>query len=207
MHATALLLLTLAAAGADAGDAPTAHDRFLENLLAHCTEAYAGRVVANEPVTGPDPFADRYLVLHVAACGDNGARLTFFVSDDTEREWIVKRTERGLQLRHTHRTAEGSPLSLTNYGGETVDEGTATRQEFPADPYTVALFEREDLEIGIDNVWAMEIEPGKRLTYELSRDDGRLLRIEFDLAHPVEAPETALTLAAKRAADDDDWDD
>ena len=177
-------------------------DRFLDNLRAHCGEAYAGRVVANEPVTGPDPFANRYLVMHVAECTPEQVRLTFHVSDDGEREWILNRTKRGLQLRHAHRTSNGMPMSLTMYGGETVDEGTPTRQEFPADAYTIALFEREDLEVGRDNVWAMELADDERFVYELARDDGRLLQIAFDLAHPVELPETALTLAARRATDD-----
>lgn len=177
-------------------------DRFLDNLAEHCGEAFAGRVVANEPVTGPDPFANRYLVMHVAECEPDELRLTFHVSDDGERQWILKRTERGLQLRHSHRTADGTPLALTMYGGETVDVGTPLRQEFPADAYTIALFEREDLDVGRDNVWAMEIEEDRRFVYELARDDGRLLQIEFDLAHPVELPETALTLAARRAADE-----
>ena len=177
-------------------------DRFLDNLRAHCGEAYAGRVVANEPVTGPDPVAHRYLVMHVAECTPEQVRLTFHVSDDGEREWILNRTKRGLQLRHAHRTSNGMPMSLTMYGGETVDEGTPTRQEFPADAYTIALFEREDLEVGRDNVWAMELADDERFVYELARDDGRLLQIAFDLAHPVELPETALTLAARRATDD-----
>ena len=34
-------------------------DRFLDNLASHCGEAYAGRVVANEPGTGPQPLANR----------------------------------------------------------------------------------------------------------------------------------------------------
>lgn len=200
MHATALIFAALAAAGA--ADAPTNADRFMERLSSHCGGAYAGRVVTNEPVTGPDPFADRYLVMYVADCKPDEVALEFFVSDDWEREWIVKRTDTGLQLRHVHRAADGMPLALTMYGGETVDAGTPVRQEFPADAYTMALFEREDLEIGKDNVWAMEIEPEERFLYELARDDGRLLQIEFDLSKPVQPPETALTLAARRAAED-----
>ena len=200
MHATALIFAAFAAAGAS--DAPTNADRFLDRLTEHCGEAYAGRVVTNEPVVGPDPFADRYLVMYVADCKPGEVSLEFFVSDDGEREWIVKRTENGLQLRHAHRAADGIPLALTMYGGETVDAGTPVRQEFPADAYTMALFEREDLEVGKNNVWALEIEPDDRFLYELSREDGRLLQIEFDLSKEVQPPETALTLAARRAADD-----
>jgi hypothetical protein len=200
-----LALAVIAATAARANESENA-DRFLEALHAHCGEAYAGRVIANEPVTGPDPFANRYLVMYVADCSPEQVRLTFHVSDDGEREWILRRTEKGLQLRHTHRAENGLPLALTMYGGETVDEGTPRRQEFPADGYTIALFEREDIEVGRDNVWAMELKSDERFLYELAREDGRLLQIEFDLADPVDVPETALTLAARRAADED-WDD
>lgn len=193
--------MVIAATAARANEHENA-DRFLETLHAHCGEAYAGRVVANEPVTGPDPFANRYLVMYIADCSPEQVRLTFHVSDDGEREWILRRTERGLQLRHTHRSESGLPLALSMYGGETVNEGTPLRQEFPADGYTIALFEREEIAAGRDNVWAMEMKPDERFVYELAREDGRLLQIEFDLAEPVDVPETALTLAARRAADD-----
>ena len=34
----------------------------------------------------------------------------------------------------------------------------------------------------------MEIEPGSRFLYELSRPGGRLFQVEFDLATPVATP-------------------
>jgi hypothetical protein len=50
-----------------------------------------------------------------------------------------------------------------------------------------ALFEREKLTASVTNTWAMEIEPGRRFLYELSRP-GRVFRVEFDLTSPVAAP-------------------
>lgn len=196
-----LAIAVIAVAEARADDRENA-DRFLEALNAHCGEAYAGRVIRNEPVTGPDPFANRYLVMHVAECEPNGIRMSFFVSDDGEREWIVKRTERGLQLRHIHRAEGGIPIALNYYGGTTVSPGTPNRQEFPADKETIALFKREDLDVARENVWSLAIDDDERFIYQLAREDGRLLQIEFDLSRPVGLPETALTLAARRAADD-----
>jgi hypothetical protein len=73
------------------------------------------------------------------------------------------------------------------YGGDTSDAGTATRQEFPEDAESKALFEREGLAASLGNVWALEIEPGVRYAYELARP-GRLFRVEFDLTRPVAAP-------------------
>ena len=74
------------------------------------------------------------------------------------------------------------------YGGDTVVAGTAVRQEFPVDAYSVALFEREGLQQSTSNIWAMEIEPGKRFLYELARPSGRLFKVEFDLSQPVAVP-------------------
>ena len=94
----------------------------------------------------------------------------------------------GLRLKHDHRHADGSPDPVTMYGGESRSAGTAVRQEFPVDAESVALFEREGLEASVTNTWAMEIEPGKRFLYELSRPGGRLFQVEFDLANPVDLP-------------------
>ena len=91
------------------------------------------------------------------------------------------------------RTARGrgcSPAAdpVTLYGGDSVDAGTATRQAFPVDAESVAMFQREGLVASVTNVWAMEIEPGRRFVYELSRPGGRLFRVEFDLSRPVTPP-------------------
>ena len=55
-------------------------------------------------------------------------------------------------------------------------------------PREVEMFEREGRSVSVTNVWAMEIEPGKRFLYELSRPGGRLFQVEFDLTQPVLPP-------------------
>lgn len=65
------------------------------------------------------------------------------------------------------------------------------RQEFPVDSYSIEVFRRQGLEASVTNTWAMEIEPGKRFLYELSRPGSRLFQVEFDLATPVELPPAA----------------
>jgi len=40
----------------------------------------------------------------------------------------------------------------------------------------------------LSNTWAMEVEPGQRFLYELSRPDGRLFQVEFDLTQPADLP-------------------
>lgn len=197
------LLAALSLAPPATAQSESGVNAFLDNLTQYCGGAFAGQVVTNEPVTGPDPFANRYLVMHVADCTPNQVRLHFFVSDDGLREWVLTRTkDGGLQLRHLHFASQRAPLVMNNYGGQTVDTGTATRQEFPVDAYSIQLFEAEDLSIARDNVWALEIKPDETLVYELAREDGRLLQIAFDLADPVELPESPLTLAAKRGGED-----
>jgi len=70
------------------------------------------------------------------------------------------------------------------YGGDTADEGTAERQEFPVDQFSIDQFRAGGGEVSTTNVWAMEVRPGEAFVYELSRP-GRLLRVEFDLGRPV----------------------
>ena len=94
----------------------------------------------------------------------------------------------GLRLKHDHRHPDGSEDIQTMYGGDTVVAGTAVRQEFPVDSYSVELFEREGLQQSTSNIWAMEVEPGKRFLYELARPSGRLFKVEFDLSQPVAVP-------------------
>src|SRR3546814_20824941 len=50
-----------------AGDAPA--DAFMAALASHCGQAFAGRIVVDEPVApGPDAFAGKELVMHVRGC-------------------------------------------------------------------------------------------------------------------------------------------
>jgi hypothetical protein len=109
------------------------------------------------------------------------------VGDDHSRTWVLTRTETGLRLKHDHRHEDGSPDAMTMYGGDTDADGSAERQEFPVDAESIALFETEGRSVSTTNVWAMEIDPGKRFVYELARP-GRLFRVEFDLTAEVDAP-------------------
>lgn len=164
-------------------------DRFLARLAEHCGQAYAGRIVANEPRTDSDPFDGKTLVMHVRECGEREVKVPFHVGDDHSRTWVLTRTEGGLRLKHDHRHADGSEDAVTMYGGDTAGPGTEIRQEFPVDEFSKEMFTREDLAVSVTNTWAMEIEPRKVFAYELARP-GRLFRVEFDLTTPVPAPPT-----------------
>lgn len=193
--ATSAVLLCLALAPAFAvvptQEAVTPAAAFMVALAEHCGKAYAGRIVANEPATTPgsppDPFEGKTLVMHVRECTRGEIRVPFHVGEDRSRTWVITRTDDGLRLKHDHRHEDGSPDVLTLYGGDTTAPGTATRQEFPADAESKALFERQGLKASVANVWSLEIVPAQRYVYELARP-GRRFRVEFDLTTPVAPP-------------------
>ena len=193
MRIRALLPVALLALGAGlapraAADPPGhAADEFLSALGRYCGQAFAGHIVANEPAAVNDPLAGKPLVMHVRHCTPGELRIPFHVGTDRSRTWVLTRTGAGLRLKHDHHHEDGSPDLLTMYGGDTTGPGTATRQEFPADAESKALFERQRLTASLANVWAMEVEPGRRFVYELARP-GRLFRVEFDLSRPLPAP-------------------
>jgi hypothetical protein len=171
--------------------APVAADQFLARLATHCGQAFEGRVIANEPPQDNDPFGEQRLVMHVRECSAEEVRVPFHVGDDHSRTWILTRTDTGLRLKHDHRHQDGSDDAVTMYGGDTETAGTAQRQEFPVDRFSIDMFLREGLTPSVSNVWAMEIEPGERFLYELSRRaEARLFQVEFDLTVPVAPPPT-----------------
>ncbi len=170
-------------------------DVFLARIAEHCGKAYAGQIIANTPPEGEapaasDPFDGKVLVMHVRECGTAELKIPFHVGDDHSRTWVLTRTADGLRLKHDHRHEDGSNDAVTMYGGDTAAVGSEQRQEFPVDAESVATFEREGLAVSVTNTWAMEIEPGKRFLYELSRPTGRLFQVEFDLSTEVELPPT-----------------
>lgn len=165
-------------------------DAFLARLASHCGQAFAGRITANEPAQPSDPFDGKELVMHVRECSPAEVKVPFHVGDDHSRTWVLTRTSTGLRLKHDHRHEDGTDDAVTMYGGDTAAPGSPLRQEFPVDAYSIEMFEREGLNVSVTNTWAMEIEPGKRFLYELSRPGGRLFQVEFDLAAPVAIPPT-----------------
>ena len=176
----------------DARAAAAAHpaDAFLARLATHCGQAFAGRIIANEPAQPSDPFDGKTLVMHVRECSTAEVKVPFHVGDDHSRTWVLTRTATGLRLKHDHRHEDGSDDAVTMYGGDTATPGTEVRQEFPVDAHSIEMFEREGLNVSVTNTWAMEIEPGERFLYELARPGGRLFQVEFDLATPVALPPT-----------------
>lgn len=188
------LAVALALAGcASTPSAPVTNaDAFLAAIAAHCGKAYEGRIIANQPApTTPDAFEGKRLVMHVRGCDAPTQRIEipFHVGDEHSRTWLLTRTGSGLRLKHDHRHQDGSPDDMTMYGGDTRDVGSRERQAFPVDAESIAMFKRGGLNASVNNTWAMEIHP-RTFVYELSRPNGRLFRVEFDLTRPVDPPPT-----------------
>jgi len=159
---------------------------FFASLSAYCGKAYQGRIVS--PASPADTaFAGKTLVMHVRQCTATNIRIPFHVGDDRSRTWVVTRTATGLRLKHDHRHVDGSEDKVTQYGGDSVTPATAARQSFPADIFTKALLVREGNVAGANNVWSVEVIPGRTFAYELRRP-GRYFRVEFDLPRPVSPP-------------------
>lgn len=183
----ALLLLTLAIA-ACGGTPPPPAAQFLTALGGLCGQAFAGKVVTSEPAQPNDPFEGQALVMHVRTCDSSSeVRVPFHVGEDRSRTWVLTLVGDRLRLKHDHRHKDGTEDAVTMYGGESTSPGTATRQEFPVDEFSKAMFTRENRAVSNTNVWAMEIHPGRMFAYELTRP-GRTFRVEFDLTASVPVP-------------------
>ncbi|NNE40602.1 MAG: hypothetical protein HKN14_06750 [Marinicaulis sp.] len=159
-------------------------DELMANLKAHCGKAYQGALVSNDEADAD--FAGQSMVMHVRTCEDDVIRVPFFVGDDRSRTWVITRTDDGLRLKHDHRHEDGEEDVITQYGGDSAAIESPARIEFPVDPYSIDLFNREGLTASVTNVWALELND-EIFAYELTREN-RHFRVEFDLSQTVDAP-------------------
>lgn len=169
------------------GTPPPPAQRFLEHLAGLCGRAFEGRITANEPAQPNDAFEGRRLLMHVRTCETGRVLVPFHVGEDRSRTWVLTLQGDRLRLKHDHRHQDGTEDELTQYGGDSTTEGTASRQEFPVDQFSIDLFTRTNRTVSNTNVWAMEVHPGRMFAYELKRP-GRLFRVEFDLTRSVDPP-------------------
>ena len=173
-------------AGCTATEPPSPEARYFERLSALCNgQAYAGKLVSTDAVDADFQTAD--MRMGPATCDGNTILIPFAVGEDRSRTWVMTRTLDGVRLKHDHRHRDGTEDAVTQYGGDSNDNGSVGAQDFPADAETKDLFAREGLDVSIQNIWRVEITPGEQFTYQMSRPE-RLFRVEFDLTQPVEAP-------------------
>ena len=200
LFTTAILSVGLAACVPADDPKPEAspQDVFFEHISMLCNKAYAGKLVSSDEADAD--FVDKPMIMHVSKCEQNKVEIPFHVAEEGKdwnrsRTWFLTRTAEGIRLKHRHRHEDGSLDDVTNYGGDTTDEGTANRQEFPVDAESIESFKVNELTASVENVWAVEISsPGQsdaKFAYELRRPEGpneRFFRVEFDLSQPVTAP-------------------
>jgi len=156
---------------------------FFAQMSEQCGNAYPGRLTrapeGDDMLTGTE-----MLIVHFRECDDDQLKLPFHIELEEEgdwdrsRTWIYTKHEDGLELRHDHRKPDGSDDDVTMYGGHSVGEGTAMRQEFQSIPRTE--------ETGIFRGWRIEIVPGERYTYGTIRGEEWSWSVEFDLSEPLD---------------------
>ena len=175
--------LVACSAPATSGQSSPQED-FFASLSELCGQAFNGKLVSTDEADAA--FGEQSMVMHVRECSDTEIRVPFHVGEDRSRTWVITRQDAGLRLKHDHRHEDGSEDAVTQYGGDTSEAGTTTRQSFPVDAFSIAMFEREGLTASVVNVWSVEVSEGL-FAYELTRP-GRLFRVEFDTSTPVTSP-------------------
>lgn len=139
-------------------------DAFFAALGALCGAEFVGESVF--PTDPNDSFRGKRLVATFASCTADEVRVPFAVGEDRSRTWVFTRTPAGLQLKHDHRHADGTPDAITDYGGLAVAGGSASSQAFAADAHTAAL-----IPAARTNEWTISVSAdGRALTYALTRD-------------------------------------
>ena len=187
-----LYTLPLLALALTACSGPAAQDGFVTHLMPLCGQSFAGQVVSTDAVDADWRSED--IIVGPISCDVADIKMPLAVGENTSRTWVLIPEKRSLTLKHDHRH-DGKPDAVSWYGGTTRTDGSAARQEFPVDDFSIELFKKEGLPASVVNTWAMEIEPGKTFAYELSRpatdeqvaasQPGRFFRIEFDITNPL----------------------
>ncbi len=148
---------------------------FWKELQALCGKTFDGSVAAAP--ANDTLFRNKTLKMEVRSCEQGVIRIPFSVGEDHSRTWVISRETAGLRLKHDHRHGDGTPDSITMYGGNTSNGGMATMQFFPADQETVNL-----LPAAAGNVWWIELVPRKYFTYNLRRmGSERVFSVRFEL--------------------------
>lgn len=152
---------------------------FLQNLQKFCGKSFEGTVAF--PKDGKDPFAGKRLVIHFLKCDSNEVSIPFYVGEDRSRTWVLTNDSSGLLLKHDHRHKDGTPDSITMYGGYAAPSQRSWIQFFPADSYTAKL-----IPPAATNEWCMLLsEDRKTFSYILHRNGEPRFRADFDLSKPL----------------------
>lgn len=158
-----LALVTAPSLGS-AQESQDARGRFFMTLKGLCGARYEG--AKTYPPDSTDSFAGKLLVATITSCTETEIRVPFLVGEDRSRTWVFTRSAGSLRLQHDHRHADGTPDSVTMYGGMARATGTPLAQSFGADEYTAKLIPAAGT-----NVWTVSLSSDTNtLTYHLERD-------------------------------------
>lgn len=194
MKSAASLIAAAALAGCAATPAAPSADpqqTFFAALSARCDQAFAGQLASDQAADAA--MQGKAMIVHIRRCTPDRIEIPFHIEGvgpdggwDRSRTWIISRTSTGLRLKHDHRHSDGETDAVTLYGGDTADAGTATRQQFPVDAESIAMFKANGLTASVTNVWAVEND-ASGFAYELRRE-GRFFRVAFSYDRPVAPP-------------------
>lgn len=178
---TLILPLSLGACSNEsAEDAPL--KQFQTHLQSLCGHSYLGQVTSTDPQD--ENWRKEALTLGPVTCPDTSTTvLPLAVGADKSRVWTLSLQDggRALDFRHAHTLKDGSPDPVTGYGGVATSKNSSPiRAVFPVDDYSKKNFKENGLEVSMTNVWSIDINPGKTMTYSLNRE-GRNFVAEFDL--------------------------
>ena len=178
--------LLLASAATAQTSHPDEQDAFWASLETLCGQAFAGELSVYDPESDAG-WIGQPMQIHFRECSPNEIKVPLVVGDNRSRTWVITRSDHGLALKHDHRHEDGSEDVVTWYGGKTTDAGRTWRQAFAVDDYSKSLFFAEGLDVSAQNIWYMEVHPGKTFAYGLTRPN-RHFRAEFDLTEAIEPP-------------------
>lgn len=186
----AAMVLCCSPPNVSAGEAigpESAQSAFMQAFQPYCGKAYAASVAHDSQ---PNADWQQPLVVHIRDCEDGVIRMPLHVGEDRSRTWVLTRHGDFIDFQHIHLHEDGSPDKVSPYGGRTVDPGTATQQNFPADAASKELFLANGLNDSVSNVWILSFPDAETLSYRLSRP-GRLFEVHVDLSQPIPVPPPA----------------
>ncbi|SDM06221.1 hypothetical protein SAMN05421813_105128 [Daejeonella rubra] len=151
---------------------------FFKDLEALKGKTFYGKAIYMPDTIKANDFWGKKLSFKVNQHKRSELRMPFQVGENKSRTWILTKTKNGIQLKHDHRHDDGSPDSITNYGGDSdIKISTALAQYFPADEFTAKL-----LPAAATNRWIMEFSPDKKkFYYILERNNILRFKAEFNL--------------------------
>ena len=151
---------------------------FFNELKSLEGKTFYGKAIYMPDTTKANDFWGKELKFTVNKSKNSVLRLPFHVGENKSRTWVLTKSKNGIQLKHDHRHDDGSPDSITNYGGDSDPKiSTALAQYFPADAFTAKL-----IPAASTNRWIMEFSPDKKkFYYILQRDNVMRFKAEFNL--------------------------